>query len=98
MKFISIDGMDYMKRREKEMMKTVIENKKKQTPFQMFFLKNDQNEAIEVIEGNKIDFEEVKKRLERGEAVFITTKKGQKSDVNFIAYKQVKEPWYLIRS
>jgi hypothetical protein len=80
------------------MMRIIIENKKKQTPFQMFFLKNDQDETIEVIEVNRIDFEEVKKHLERGKSVFIATKKEQKPDVNFIAYKQVKEPWYLIRS
>jgi hypothetical protein len=48
------------------MMRNVIENKKKETPFQMFFLKNDKNQSVEVAEVDEIYFEEVKSRLERG--------------------------------
>ena len=80
------------------MMRNVIENKKKEAPFQMFFLKNDENQTVESIESNEIDFKEVKRHLENGESVCITPKKEQKPDVNFIAYEQVKEPWYLLRS
>jgi hypothetical protein len=79
-------------------MKNVIETKKKQTPFQMFFLKNDEKQSVESIEVDEIDFEEVKKRLEKGESVFLSKKENRKPNVNFIAYEQVKEPWYLIRS
>jgi len=80
------------------MLRNAIENRKEETPFQLFFLKNDENQSVEVAELNEIDFEEVKSRLERGESVFITRKREQKSDMNFIAYETVKEPWYLLRS
>ena len=79
------------------MTRNVIENKKKETPFQMFFLKNDQDETVEV-KVDEIDFEEVKSRLKRGESVYITRKREKKTDINFIAYELVKEPWYLLRS
>ena len=86
------------KERKNEMSRNVMENKKKETPLQLFFLKNDETQNVEVVEVDKIDFEEVKSRLENGESVFITRKQEQKSDMNFIAYDLVKEPWYLLRS
>jgi hypothetical protein len=75
-----------------------MENKKKVTPFQMFFLKNDETQNVEVVEVNEIDLEEMKSHIERGESIFITRKQEQKPDMNFIAYALAKEPWYLIRS
>jgi len=90
--------MNHTKRRQKEMMRNDIEAKKKEAPFQMFFLKNDENQTVESIEADEIDFEEVKRHLENGESVCITQKKEQKPDVNFIAYEQVKEPGYILRS
>jgi len=86
------------KERKNEMPRNVMENKKKETPLQLFFLKNDEPQNVEVIEVDEIDFEEVKSRLEKGESVFITRKQEQTSDMNFIAYDLAKEPWYLIRS
>ena len=80
------------------MSRNVMENKKKSASIQLFFLKNDETQNVEVVEVDEIDFEEVKSRLERGESVFITRKQEQKSDMNFIAYDLAKEPWYLIRS
>jgi hypothetical protein len=80
------------------MLGNIVENKKKETPLQLFFLKNDETQSVEVVELDEIDFEEVKSRLERGESVFITRKREQKSDMNFIVYETVKEPWYLLRS
>jgi hypothetical protein len=85
------------KERKNEMSRNIIE-KKKETPLQLFFLKNDETQNVEVVEVDEIDFEEVKSRLERGESIFITRKREQTSDMNFIAYETVKEPWYLIRS
>ena len=76
----------------------VMENRKKENSLQLFFLKNDETQNVEVVEVDEIDFEEVKSRLERGESVFITRKQEQKSDINFIAYDTAKEPWYLLRS
>ena len=75
-----------------------MENKKKETHLQLFFLKNDETQNVEVVEVDEIDLEEVKSRLERGESVFITRKQEQKSEMNFIAYDLAKEPWYFIRS
>jgi hypothetical protein len=86
------------KERKKEMPRNVIENKKKETSLQLFFLKNDEPQNVEVIEADEIDFEEVKSRLEKGESIFITRKQEQKSDMNFIAYETAKEPWYFIHS
>lgn len=80
------------------MQKTIIKNKKKEAPFQLFFLKNDATQNVEVIELEEVNFEEVKSHLERGNSVFITQKREQTSDINFIAYDQVKEPWYFVRS
>ena len=46
--------------------------------FQLFFLINNENQYIEVVETKEIDFTEVKKRLEKGESVFIARKRKQK--------------------
>ena len=81
-----------------KMQKTVTENKKKEALFQLFFLKNDATQNVEVMELDEIKFEDVKCHLERGDSIFITRKQKQKSDMNFIAYEVIKEPWYLLRS
>lgn len=86
------------KERKNEMLENITEKKKKETPLQLFFLKNDENQNVEVVEVDEIDFEEVKSRLGRGESVFITRKQEQKSEINFIAYEVAKEPWYFVRS
>lgn len=80
------------------MSRNIMEKKKKDAPLQLFFLKNDETQNVEVVEVDEIDFEEVKSRIEKGESVFIMRKQEQKSDMNFIAYDTAKEPWYLIRS
>ena len=86
------------KETKNKMQKTVIKNKRKEIPFQLFFLKNDATQNVEVIELNEVNFEELKSHLERGDSVFITRKQKQKSDMNFIAYEVIKEPWYFLRS
>lgn len=81
------------------MLNNVLDDKKKEPSFQLFFLENDPNQSVEVVEVDEIDLEEIKKHLEKGESVFISPKREQKQDINFIAYKPVKnEPWYLHRS
>ena len=80
------------------MMTSTIKNKEKRTPFQLFFIKDDQDQNVESVEVDEIDFEEVKKRLENEESVYITSKQGQQPNVKFIAYKREKEPWYFLRS
>ena len=80
------------------MIRNDFEAKKKEAPFLMFFLKNDENQTFESTEAEEIDLEEVKRHLENGESACITPKKEQKPDVNFIAYEQVKEQYYILRS
>ena len=41
------------------------------TIFQIFFLNQDENKSVEVLETNMIDFEEIVYRLNHGESIFI---------------------------
>lgn len=86
------------KKESKKMMKSIIENKKKEAPFQLFFLKNKKNQNIEAIEVNEIDCKEVINRLEKSESVFITQKQEQKPNMHFTPYELAREPWYFIHS
>jgi hypothetical protein len=63
--------------------------------FQLFFLKDDEDESVEVEEVEEIDFGEVKKRLKQGESVFITSKRKQKLSISLSAREDVTEPWYF---
>jgi len=60
--------------------------------FQLFFLLNNENQDIEVVEVREIDFTEVKKRLEKGESVFITRKRKQKLEPILVASEETAEP------
>lgn len=42
--------------------------------FQIFFLSQDQNQSVEVVESEEIDFGEIIQRLKMGEFVFIKNK------------------------
>ena len=64
--------------------------------FQLFFLKNDEDQNVEVKEVEEIDFRGVKERLEQGESVFITYKRKQKLNSNLIVSEEETEPWYFI--
>jgi len=63
--------------------------------FQLFFLKDDEDQNVEVVEGEEIDFREVKKHLKQGESVFITCKREQKLDPNLIVSEKATDPWYF---
>jgi hypothetical protein len=80
------------------MRKSIIQDKKKENPFQLFFLDNDETKNVKIIELNKINFEAVTSHLEKGVRIFIIQKQGQKSEINTIACKITKEHWYFIRS
>ena len=45
------------------MSRNVMKKKKKSASLQLFFLKNDETQNVEVVEVDEIDFEEVKSRL-----------------------------------
>jgi hypothetical protein len=44
------------------------------TAFQIFFLTEDENDSVEVLETNMIDYEEINQRLNMGESIFIRQK------------------------
>jgi hypothetical protein len=78
------------------MLRSVIETKKEKLIFQVFFLKNE-DEGVEVIEVEEIDFEEVKRRIEDGQSVFITRKQEPKAEESRLTSNIEKEPWYISR-
>ena len=63
--------------------------------FQLFFLKDDEDQSVEVEEVEEIDFKEVKKRLKQGESVFIRRKRKQKLNTSLVAKEDAAEPWYF---
>ena len=72
-----------------------IESNRENSVFQMFFLINNENQDIEVVEVKEIDFTEVEKRLEKGESIFITSKRKQKLEPISVATEEMAEPWYF---
>jgi len=72
-----------------------METKEEKLLFQLFFLKNDEHQDIEVVEVEKIDFTEVIKRIEQEESVFIKRKPKQKLNPYLIASEEATEPWYF---
>lgn len=67
--------------------------------FQLFFLKDDENKSVEVIEVEEIDFIDILRRLECGESVFIAPKRKQEFSSSLVTKKVSKEdaaePWYF---
>jgi hypothetical protein len=72
-----------------------IELNEENSVFQLFFLLNNENQDIEVVEVEEIDFTEVKKRFEKGESVFITRKRKQKSGPISFASEEIEDPEYF---
>ncbi len=65
--------------------------------FQLFFLRNDENQSVEVEEVEEIDFRKVKEHLEQGESVFITLKRKEKVETRLVKGEGLAEPWYFTR-
>jgi len=63
--------------------------------FQLFFLKDDANESVEMVEVEAIDFKEVAQRLHEGDSVFITHKRTKKLDPRSHSEEPTREPWYF---
>jgi len=77
-------------------LKSKLVEENRETPvFQLFFLLNNENQDIEVVEVEEIDFTEVKNRLEKEESVFIARKRKQKSEPILVASEETVEPWYF---
>jgi hypothetical protein len=61
----------------------------------LFFLKNDEDQSVDIKEVEAVDFTEVKKRLEEGESVFITHKRQQHLDLRQVAMEDAPGTWYF---
>ena len=76
-------------------LRNVIEVDEGKPLFQLFFLKDDENQDVEVKEVKEIDFAEIEKRLKDGESVFITRKRKQKLNTRLVAEEDAAEHWYF---
>ena len=76
-------------------LRNVMKDDEEKLLFQLFFLKDDEDQSIEVVEVEEIDFTEVEKHIEQGESVFITRKRKQKLNPNLISSEEAEEPWYF---
>jgi hypothetical protein len=52
--------------------------------FQLFFLRNNENQSVIVEEVDEIDYSKVKERLEQGDSIFITHKFKEKVGTSLI--------------
>ncbi len=66
------------------------------TVFQIFFLTETENDNVEVLETNMIDYEEINQRLNMGESIFIKHKTRDILEQDIETNKESK-PWYLNR-
>jgi len=76
-------------------LKNVVEVSGEKPLFQLFFLKEDEDDSVEVEEVEKIDFGEVERRLKEGESVFITHKSKQKLNTRLVSKEESEELWYF---
>ncbi len=61
----------------------------------LVLLKKGEDQGVEVVEVEALNFTEVKKRLERGETVSITLKRRQELDIRQVARKDTIGPLYF---
>ena len=66
--------------------------------FRLFFLTNNEDQSVEVMEAEVVDFTEVKKRLEGGESVFISHENRLHLDLSKLQQKTRKELGTLLVS
>ena len=64
-------------------------------PFRLFFLKNDEDQSVEVAEVEEINFTEVEKRLKGEESVFISSKSRQHLGLRQVAGEDPEETWHF---
>ena len=80
---------------DEKMVKNSIQVNEERQMFQLFFLKDDQDQSVEVVEGEEIDFEMVTHHIKRGESVFITPKRKEKLETSLFEEEGVADPWYF---
>jgi len=78
-------------------LRNVVEVNEEKPLFQLFFLKENEDQGVEIVEVEEIDFKEVERRLKQEESVFITRKRKQKLNTTLVDKESVAEPWYLTR-
>ncbi len=76
-------------------LRNVIKVNEEKPLFQLFFLKDDEDQSVEIEEVEEIDFREVKNRLKQGESVFITRKRKQKFNTTLVAKEGATDTWYF---
>ena len=77
-------------------LKNVIEANEEKPLFQLFFLKDEEDQGVEVKEVEEVDFGEVERRLKQGESVFITCKRKQESNTSVEVMEEVAEPYTFL--
>lgn len=78
-------------------LRNVIKVNEEKPLFQLFFLKDDEDQSVVVEEVEEIDFAMVKRHVEQGESVFITCKHKQKLNTTLVDREAASEPWYFTR-
>ncbi|MDH5783450.1 MAG: hypothetical protein OEZ35_07300 [Candidatus Bathyarchaeota archaeon] len=76
-------------------LRNVIKVNEEKPLFQLFFLKDDEDQSVEIEEVEEIDFREIKNRLKQGESVFITRKRKQKFNTTLVAKEGATDTWYF---
>ncbi|PVX24791.1 MAG: hypothetical protein CW691_06525 [Candidatus Bathyarchaeum sp.] len=63
--------------------------------FQIFFLSPDQNQSVEIVETDIIDFGEITQRVKSGESVFIKNKNQQTLESYYKNKEENQNFWYF---
>jgi len=71
--------------------------------FRLFFLREGSERGVEVREVQGVDFQEIEKRLEQGEAIVIAPQSVKNLEISHVSYRgmrdfskrRAEEPWYF---
>lgn len=63
--------------------------------FQLFFLKDDEDQSVQVVEVKEIDFAEVIQHLNQGKSIFITRKHTRERNQKSRLSEDPRELWYF---
>lgn len=77
------------------MFENTIQSSEEKPKFQLFFLKDNENQSVEVVETEEINLEEVRERIERGESAFITRRSKQQYGPPRAVSEGTRESWYF---
>lgn len=65
--------------------------------FQVFFLKDNEPQSVEVLEVEDLNLLEFKMRILQGNSIFITLKQEEKFKGKIMDDKMTEMPWYFYR-